>query len=577
MEREKVSGADAVLQVFDSYGIEQIFCSPGSEWPPIWEALAKKRDRGMEKPYYLNCRHEELAVSAAIAYGRITGKVPAVLLHTTLGLLKGSMAIRAAFKIQTPMVILSGGTIDFGDGDYPLGAQFLNLADVGGPRRFAEPFVKWSSDAVSAVSLVGILNHACEIAMAPPKGPTFVYVPFEILFQQVNVGVPTKKKNIQFDYGSKPELVRQASQLLLESRSPIIVTEYAGENPRAVRALVELAETLSIPVIETGPRSMNFPRDHPLHLGFEAKGAVKSADLVLLVGTNNPWYPPSDGPSANANIILIDHDPGKSRSPFWNFGVDFAITGSIELALCELTDEVKKSSSFTALSSTIKERLANTKKVHDQNWAKSEIAALEVSKAKPIQANWASYVLGKVLPKDSIVVLEVTSHNGAINRLLTRTEPGTVFSPGGGLGMGFGFSIGAKLSAKDKLVVGLIGDGAFNYNPVLACFGFIQEYNVPILLVILNNHGYSSMHNGILRNFPEGYAVKTKIFYGGSITPPPDYAGLAVALGGYGEKVDDPSEFEPALKRAIEKVRGGQMALLDVVMAFEDPYVLRRS
>jgi acetolactate synthase I/II/III large subunit len=115
-------------------------------------------------------------------------------------------------------------------------------------------------------------------------------------------------------------------------------------------------------------------------------------------------------------------------------------------------------------------------------------------------------------------------------------------------------------------VVATIGDGALNYNPVLAAFGASQEHRLPILVVVFNNSGYLSQKAGIPQHYPDGWAVKSRRFVGTSIAPEPDYAAVARAFGGYGEKVTEPRQVRPALLRGLEAVSNGQVALLDMAL-----------
>ena len=110
----------------------------------------------------------------------------------------------------------------------------------------------------------------------------------------------------------------------------------------------------------------------------------------------------------------------------------------------------------------------------------------------------------------------------------------------------------------------LIGDGTFNYNPALAGLGFAKEHEMPIMIVIMNNHGYLSQKQGVPRHYPEGWAVKTKTFIGTSITPPPDYAALVRIFGGHGETVERPSDVRPALERGLNALATGSLALVDM-------------
>jgi acetolactate synthase I/II/III large subunit len=137
----------------------------------------------------------------------------------------------------------------------------------------------------------------------------------------------------------------------------------------------------------------------------------------------------------------------------------------------------------------------------------------------------------------------------------------------GALGTGLPTALGVKLARPKQLVVSVIGDGAFHYNPVPASFGLSQQYGLPILVVLCNNRGYVSQEWNLQKYFPDGYAIRTNNLYGRVIDPTPDYAKLAEAYGGFGERVDRPEDLEPALSRALDAIAAGSLALLDVVVA----------
>jgi acetolactate synthase-1/2/3 large subunit len=133
-----------------------------------------------------------------------------------------------------------------------------------------------------------------------------------------------------------------------------------------------------------------------------------------------------------------------------------------------------------------------------------------------------------------------------------------------GLGQGLGVSLGVKLSDPEKTVVALEGDGSFNYNPIHACFGLSQEYQIPFLTVIFDNQSYAAMkqHTAF---YPDGYSVKQGRFYGVDI-PRPDYVKLAETFDGYGELVENPANIKSALIDTLEHTKNGSLALLDVVI-----------
>src|SRR2546428_4512653 len=130
-----LSGAETLLRVLRAMGVERIFASPGSDWAPLWEVLAKLH--WPDVPEYLSTRHEETAVGMATGYAKASGKLPAVVLHTTVGALHATMGVRAALHERIPMVVLAGESIGFAEGTHSvMGRQWLRLlTDVGGPAR----------------------------------------------------------------------------------------------------------------------------------------------------------------------------------------------------------------------------------------------------------------------------------------------------------------------------------------------------------------------------------------------------------------------------------------------------------
>jgi len=287
------SGGDILLEAFRAHGVEYIFCSPGSEWLSVWESLAKRYNQGEKSLKYINCRHESLAVSMALGYAKVTGRLPAVLLHANVGPLNGALAIRAAYHARAPMIICTGTTSGYGEDEDDKGAGWIwtsFLSDIGGNDALVSAYVKWSNTVTSKETLLGSVYRGCEIAQAPPRGPVFLSIPWEFLLKsQPEVRIPPSSPAAALSE-PRPRDLEEVAKQLLESKQPIILTEHAGENSEAVSKLVELAELLSIPVFECiAPHFANFPREHPLHLGYDASEALQEADTIFIVGATTPW------------------------------------------------------------------------------------------------------------------------------------------------------------------------------------------------------------------------------------------------------------------------------------------------
>jgi acetolactate synthase-1/2/3 large subunit len=272
-------------------------------------------------------------------------------------------------------------------------------------------------------------------------------------------------------------------------------------------------------------------------------------------------------------VVALDEDPLRQELPFWGFPVNLVLTGDVGSSLELLMDHLKE-----RIPPSDPPRAARIKRWQQRYQERKQIwkeEALALKEEQPIDTRWVVHQLNEVLPPDSIIVEETITHRLAIHRYLDRLQPGCFFSGStGGLGTGLGTALGVKIARPDRPVIALIGDGAFNYNPVLSDLGFAQEHETPILIVLFNNQGYLTMKEELPRYYPEGRAMKTGTFLGTSITPSPNYSAIAGAFDGFGEKVEDPNELGPALERGLTALSRGQVALLDIWL---EPVTLQKS
>ena len=100
-------------------------------------------------------------------------------------------------------------------------------------------------------------------------------------------------------------------------------------------------------------------------------------------------------------------------------------------------------------------------------------------------------------------------------------------------------ALGLKLAAKDRTVVATIGDGSFMYNPITQSLALSAHEELPILIVVVNNTGYTAMAREHRAFYPDGVAAEHDLFYGRMITDL-DYAELVRPFGGFGQRVEDP-------------------------------------
>lgn len=567
-------GGQAMLRVMQRCGVDYILSSPGSEWPPVWEALAEQTAQGIAKPRYVNCRHEAVAVAMAAGYTKVTLRPQVVMLHATAGPLNAAMTLRAALQERTPMVIISGEIAAYGENTRvadPGGQWLHDLTDLGGSPDLLRGCVKWADRVMSAELLAPSVERALHIALEPPAGPVLIGIPFECMMEEVDF----------VDHGRADEVVRpvavdesaidKALEWIAKAQNPVAVTEHAGGDPRAVQSLVELCELFSIPVMETyRPAFVNFPRSHPLYQHHDAK-LVDAADLVLMVEAVTPWYPASKAPK-KARVISVAEEFPQSRLPYWGYHVDLALAAPPAATLARLVNRARSSEHVAANRAQYEQRLARAREQHAAYFGKLKEDARKHAGDKPVDPRWLCHELSAALPAEAIISEETTVYRALIQEAIPRDQPQTYFARiTGGLGVGLSYALGVKLARPERPVFALIGDGAFHYNAVPACLGVAEEYGLPIHVVVFNNGRYLSMETSLIKYFPDGSAKKTGVHYGAEIGPRPDYQHYGRAHGGYGYRVTEPGDIKTAVARALEHEAESKLTVIDVVLSDFNP------
>ena len=561
--KQYCDGGEAILEAFRSLRIDHVISSPGSEWTPVWEALARQKVNQKPGPRYLDCWHETLAVDMAMGYAQASGRLPAVLLHAGAGLLQGSAGLHSAMLAEVPMVVLSGESLSFGE-DPGLAIEpqwYRALSIVGGPQRLVEPVTKWASQAASVHTLYEHVVRAGELAQRTPKGPVYLNVPLEVMLQPWTPPErPRQIPPVPQTRAADSEIERIA-ELLIAAKNPVVLTDGAGRDPEGFAALVEFAEFFGAPVGSgRGTAFANFPKDHPLFLGQGIAPFVKDADLVLLVACKAPWYPPSRKPTAGT-VVAIDDNPLKGTMVYQSLQADHYLEGGVALSLRLLLAAAKADGIGAA---SFADRRMRWRREHEQI-AAAERAA-EAGQGGAIDPLALVGALRRAMPADTVYVEETITHAGMLQQHLPWSRPQSFFRPGGGLGQGLGMALGVKLALKDRPVAALVGDGSFLYNPVVQALGASKGYDLPILIVVFDNRQYRAMQTGHRHHYPDGVAQAADLWHGVHIDGP-DHSELGRPFGFYGKRIERPAELEPAIKGALAALADGKSAILDVVLS----------
>lgn len=556
------NGAEVLLEQLESEGADCIFASPIAVLAPIWEALAR---RGNDlKLRYFRCRHELLAVSLASGYYKATGRSQIVVLPTSLGVQNGSMGLGTALQERTPMTVLSPDTLTYGDdpSEDP-GAEWPSLlTDHVGPARNAEAVVKWTKRARTPSDLVHELRRARFIAESVPLGPTLLEIPFQLLIGEGYAEVPARVPPVPV--AATPAHIDRVAQILADAANPIVITEHGGRTHDARNALISIAESLTAPVFEFwNPAYHNFPRSHPLYGAGSVEAVLGEADAVLLAGCNGPWHPPHTALRPGCAVIHLEQDPLRPRAAYWGYPTTHALPGDL-------------STNLAALATNLQQRSISRPEAA-LRWARhtQSVRARGIDEARQLSSQAIDFVpaadlfgaLHEALPDDAICVDEITSQVPQMIQFLYERKPLNQYRGwAGALGTGLGTALGVKVARPQQVVVCILGDGAWHYNPIPAALGFAQEYGVPLLIVLCNNRQYASQNRNLLKYYPDSAAVREQNFVGNVIEPTPDYVKLAEAYGGEGERVQKPDELRSALQRALEAVSSGRTFLLDVII-----------
>src|SRR5262245_51231407 len=250
IQTKGLTGAQTMLRVLGKMGVERIFASPGSEWSRLWGALAEPGVEGL--PIYMSTRHEELAVGMACSNLRSTAQCATVVIHRTVSARHAAMAMRGGLQDEVPMGVFAGESIGFGEdeGPDPGGQWGSHLGDMGGPAKLVDHTVKWSFGINTKSILPATIQRACRLAMAGPRGPVFLSLPMEYLFEKMTKDVPS-------DLGAAPlatadpKGIEELADMLAGAKNPVIITEELGGTAEAGECLVEVGKLHGCHVLYT--------------------------------------------------------------------------------------------------------------------------------------------------------------------------------------------------------------------------------------------------------------------------------------------------------------------------------------
>ncbi|MFC1957506.1 thiamine pyrophosphate-requiring protein [Chloroflexota bacterium] len=561
-------GAEAFVELLNANNVEYIFLNPGTDTFPIQEALSKFKALGKQTPKVILSLHESVAMAAAHGYFMISGRPQVVMVHVDVGTLQVGGALHNAQRGRAGIIFCAGRTPSTFEQDkrgersgsiHWLQEQFDQAGAVRG-------YVKWEYELRTNENIHQVVQRAFQIASTEPCGPVYLSLPRELLMEKIkSVRIPAVARHAA---AATPQadtaLLSKLAVSLINAETPLIMTGDTGRHPQSVAALVELAETVGARVITDDAR-MNFPTTHPLCAGSDPNPYLKDADVLLLIDCDIPYVPAQARPKPDAEIIHISIDPVKQDMPLWVFPADVLIQADSSKAIPALTDVVRQKVTLEQ-QAQFQARTQRLQGEHQQLRDRRHSSAIAKAEQKPISPEWLCRCIDEEIDEDTILLNESVTNRPSTSRQIERTRSGTLFSSGGtSLGWGLGAALGVKLAIPDKTIVTLMGDGSFIFGCPIPALWAASVYQAPFLAVIFNNQLYHAPKRALRGAYGEGsFSEKTGLWVGMDIVPSPNFALIAQACGAYGQTVEDPSALQSALRDALDQVRRGKPAVLDV-------------
>ncbi len=199
-----------------------------------------------------------------------------------------------------------------------------------------------------------------------------------------------------------PECIEEAAEALSNAEFPLIVTQRVGARPTAVKSLVELAESLAIPVVYPAGIYMNFPSNHPLHLGHAAEPLGQEADAILVIEADVPWFPSMAKPKDTATVLRMGIDPFFSPYPVRGYPCDIPIVADASVAIPLLTQELGRSRAKAARA--IGDRLKRINAQHEAQQCGAHERPAHLQHERPIEFESVSHCIDQVKDDDTILV-----------------------------------------------------------------------------------------------------------------------------------------------------------------------------
>jgi len=561
--------SDVIVDLLHAYKLPYASMNPGASYRGLHDSIV---NYGRNRPYLMLCQHEETAVQIAHGYAKASGKPMVAILHNLVGLLHANMAIYYAYADRAPVFII-GATGPMDETKRRPRIDWIHTALVQGEA--VRAYTKWDYQPTVIDGAPESFARAYGVMMTEPRGP--IYMCYDAWLQEQPLGhevplPPPSAQKVPTQLAPDPAALQRAAKMLLAAKRPVIIAEFAGRDPAAFDALVELAETLGAPVWDVNAR-LNFPSRHPLNLSM-VKDVFRDADALLLLDVRDWERATTELVSTTRKVTSvvppkckwIDIGFGDLEISSWAMDyqrllhADLRIIADTTLAIPALTKLLKGKVKNAAPRRKAAETLGQKAR---KSWEKE---AAEDWNASPITLpRLASEVWNAIKNEDWVLTANTLEDWTRI--LWDFDKP--YRHPGKSLGTStqIGISLGVALAHRDKkrLVVDLQPDGDLMFDA--GALWVAAKHRIPLLVVMYNNRAYyNDWEHQIRMARLRGTPVERAHIGMDMDDPAPDFACLAKSMGWYAEgPIDKPGGVAAALKRAIKRVKAGQPALIDTI------------
>ena len=534
-----MKAAAAIAEILKREGVEFLIGYPVNT---ILEAAAQADIRT------IIVRQERTGLHMADAVSRVTSadRIGVFCMQHGPGTENSFGGVAQAFGDSVPIVVLPGGYPRRIAGIPPNFNSTLNYRNV----------TKSAEYVMLADSIPDVMRRAfTQVRNGRPR-PVMVEIPVDLWNEEVAEPLAYKPA-LRARSGPDPRAVAEVARVLVEAQRPVI---YAGQGVHYAKAwsqLRQLAELLEAPVTTSLQGKSAFPENHPLSLGSGGRSISKqlhhfltSADVIFGIGcsfTQTNYGVPMPKGKVMIQATLDAADLAK------DIPIDHGLVGDAGLTLDAIIAEVKdrlKGKPRGKLAAVTQE-IAGLKAEWMAKWMPRLTQA--TAPLSPYRVIWD--LMHTVDVANTIITHDAGSPRDQLSPFWETTAPLTYIGWGKTtqLGYGLGLAMGAKLAHPDKLCMNLWGDAAIGFTGM--DFETAVRERIPILSVLLNNFSMA-IELKVMKVATEKYR---------STDISGNYADMAKAFGGHGERVTDPAEIVPALKRAIVKTQEGTPALLEFI------------